>query len=83
MKNNSTYFIFANKDVIDNIINNISNSIDEVIQEIEEENYSYTLYEFNPEISNPAIILFEFINSGFDDYSTLTKEEFNKLKELV
>jgi hypothetical protein len=82
MINNSTYFIFASKDLIE-ILTDPKNSITDFIEAIEEEFYSYTLYEYDPKKDNPAIILFKFIESGEDDYSTLTSSEFEKLKELI
>jgi len=78
MKNNITYFIFACDELIESLVD-INNSITDVINIIEEEGHSYTLYEYNPEIDSPAIILHKFIISGEEEYSTITKEEFRRL----
>jgi hypothetical protein len=82
MKNESTYFIFARNELI-KLITEIGSDIDKVIEIIEEDSYAFSLFEYNPTFdSNPAIILHEFVESGFEDYSTLTETEFNKLKNI-
>lgn len=82
MKDKSTYFLFANPDLIEMFTSINTYNTSEIIQEIGDEGYGFTLYEYDPEIDNPAIILYKFIESGERDYTTLTKEEFNKLKEI-
>lgn len=82
MKNKSTYFLFGDSNLIELFTSIPTNQISQIIEEIEDEGYGFTLYEYDPEIDNPAIILHKFIESKETDYTTLTKEEFNKLKKI-
>jgi hypothetical protein len=82
MKDKSTYFLFGCTDLIELFTSINKYTISEIIQEIEDEDYGFTLYEYDPEIDNPAIILYKFTESREKDYTTLTKEEFNILKEI-
>lgn len=82
MKDKSTYFLFGDPNLIELFTSISTNPISQIIEEIEDEGYGFTIYEYDPEIDNPAIILHKFIESGEKDYTTLTKEEFNKLKEM-
>lgn len=82
MKDKSTYFLFAHPELVQMFTSINNYKISEIIQEIEDGGYGFTIYEYDPEIDNPAIVLYKFIESGEKDYTTLTKEEFNKLKEI-
>lgn len=72
------YFIFTHTDVV----SEITIDIEDAIKVVEEEGYSFTLYKFQNGVSNPALFLNDFIESGELDYTTLTEEEYEKFKKL-
>lgn len=82
MNNKIIYFLFGSSDLICKFTDMDNYYLDELIEDIEEGDYRFVLYKYDPDISSPAIILHEFMESRCNDYTTLTEAEFNKLSEI-
>ena len=75
----TTYFLFG-KDACRILIEDCADTLKPLIKAIEGgEIDSYRLYEYIEGETNPAELLFNY--QGWEDYSTLTKREYNKLKK--